>query len=414
VTVESGAATTAALANQAPANQAPANQPLANQALTDQPSPDRPDQAGSFIQLLTPEGERIDHPDYPLDLSAADLRDMYRDLVIVRRIDTEAIALQRQGELGIWASCLGQEAAQIGSGRALSPDDMAFPTYREHGVAWCRGIDPVKLLELYRGVSHGGWAPEEHKFHLYTIVIGSQTLHATGYAMGIQRDGAVGGDPDNPKTPERPGEAVIAYFGDGATSQGDVNEAFVFASVFNAPIVFFCQNNQWAISEPLEKQSRIPLYQRARGFGFPGLRVDGNDVLACYAVTQKAMQAAREGQGPTFIEAFTYRMGAHTTTDDPTRYRLASELEMWKLRDPIERVRAYLARTGQAEPGFFAEVDAEAKLLGARVREACRTMPDPPPLAIFDHVYAEPTGILQAEREQYAAYLDSFEEGAGR
>jgi pyruvate dehydrogenase E1 component alpha subunit len=288
---------------------------------------------------------------------------------------------------------------------------MVFPTYREHGVAWCRGIDPMRLLELYRGVSHGGWDPEEHKFHLYTIVIGSQTLHATGYAMGIQRDGAIGGDPpdpDNPKAPQRPGEAVIAYFGDGATSQGDVNEAFVFASVFNAPIVFFCQNNQWAISAPLEKQSRVPLYQRARGFGFPGVRVDGNDVLACYAVTKKAMQAAREGQGPTLIEAYTYRMGAHTTTDDPTRYRLASELEMWKLRDPIERVRAYLVRTGLAEPDFFAEVETEAKQLGARVREACRTMPDPPPMAIFDNVYTEPTSILRAEREQYAAYLDSF------
>jgi pyruvate dehydrogenase E1 component alpha subunit len=388
VTVESGAATTAA-----------------------QPTPEMPDQAGEFIQLLTPEGERIDHPDYPLELSAADIRAMYRDLVLVRRIDTEAIALQRQGELGIWASLLGQEAAQIGSARSLEPADMVFPTYREHGVAWCRGIDPMRLLELYRGVSHGGWDPEEHKFHLYTIVIGSQTLHATGYAMGIQRDGAIGGDPpdpDNPKASQRPGEAVIAYFGDGATSQGDVNEAFVFASVFNAPIVFFCQNNQWAISAPLEKQSRVPLYQRARGFGFPGVRVDGNDVLACYAVTKKAMQAAREGQGPTLIEAYTYRMGAHTTTDDPTRYRLASELEMWKLRDPIERVRAYLVRTGLAEPDFFAEVEAEAKQLGARVREACRTMPDPPPLAIFDHVYTEPTSILRAERERYAAYLDSF------
>jgi 2-oxoisovalerate dehydrogenase E1 component alpha subunit len=377
VTVESGGATTSA----------PLEQPAADPGL---------------IQLLTPEGERIDHPDYPLDLTAADIRSMYRDLVLVRRIDTEAISLQRQGELGIWASLLGQEAAQIGSGRALNANDMVFPTYREHGVAWCRGIDPVKLLELYRGVSHGGWDPEEHKFHLYTIVIGSQTLHATGYAMGIQRDGGA----------DR-GEAVIVYFGDGATSQGDVNEAFVFAPVFNAPIVFFCQNNQWAISEPLEKQSRIPLYQRARGFGFPGLRVDGNDVLACYAVTKKAMQAAREGQGPTLIEAFTYRMGAHTTTDDPTRYRLASELEMWKLKDPIERVRAYLVRTGQAEPEFFAEVDAEAKQLGAQVREACRTMPDPPPLSIFDNVYAEPTAILEAEREQYASYLDSFEE-AGR
>jgi len=389
VSVESGAATTAAPSSQEPP----------------------PDQAGEFIQLLTPEGERIDRPDYPLDLSPADIRGLYRDLVLVRRIDNEAIALQRQGELGIWASLLGQEAAQIGSGRALSPQDMVFPTYREHGVAWCRGIDPVKLLGLYRGVSHGGWAPEEHKFHLYTIVIGSQTLHATGYAMGIQRDGAVGGDP---ASAGRPAEAVIVYFGDGATSQGDVNEAFVFASVFNAPIVFYCQNNQWAISEPLEKQSRVPLYQRARGFGFPGVRVDGNDVLACYAVTQKAMQAAREGQGPTLIEAFTYRMGAHTTTDDPTRYRLASELEMWKLKDPIERVRAYLVRTGLAEPEFFADVDAEAKQVGARVREACRTMPDPPPLAIFDNVYCEPTAILRAEREQYAAYLDSFEGGPGQ
>ena len=195
----------------------------------------------------------------PARLSARELQGLYRDLVLVRRIDTEAIALQRQGELGLWASLLGQEAAQIGSGRALGPQDMAFPTYREHGVAWCRGVDPVKLLGLFRGVSHGGWDPAEHNFHLYTIVIGTQTLHATGYAMGIQRDGPADED----------GEAVIAYFGDGATSQGDVNEAFIWASVFNAPVVFFCQNNQWAISEPLERQSRIPLYQRAARLRLP-------------------------------------------------------------------------------------------------------------------------------------------------
>ena len=350
------------------------------------------------IQLLTPEGEWVEHPGYPLEVSAGEIRDLYRDLVLVRRIDFEAIALQRQGELGIWASLLGQEAAQVGSARALGPRDMAFPTYREHGVAWCRGLDPMKLLELFRGVSHGGWDPKAHNFHLYTIVIGSQTLHATGYAMGIQRDGAVGED----------GEAVIAYFGDGATSQGDVNEAFIWASVTNAPIVFFCQNNQWAISEPLERQSRVPLYQRAYGFGFPGVRVDGNDVLACLAVTRKAMQAAREGQGPTLIEAFTYRMGAHTTTDDPTRYRLAAELEAWKLKDPIERVKAYLIRSELADRQFFERVDAEASELGTRIRRSCLEMPDPEPSAMFENIYAEPNALIDAEREQFAAYLDSF------
>ncbi len=357
-------------------------------------------ESAELIQLLTPEGERVDNPDYPLEISAEEIRALYRDLVLVRRIDFEAIALQRQGELGIWASLLGQEAAQVGSGRALGPRDMAFPTYREHGVAWCRGLDPTKLLELFRGVSHGGWDPKEHNFHLYTIVIGSQTLHATGYAMGIQRDGAVGED----------GEAVIAYFGDGATSQGDVNEAFIWASVSNAPVVFFCQNNQWAISEPLERQSRVPLYQRALGFGFPGVRVDGNDVLACLAVTRKALQAAREGQGPTLIEAFTYRMGAHTTTDDPTRYRLAAELETWKLKDPIERVKAYLVRNELADESFFTALDAESAQVGARIRKACQEMPDPDPMTIFENVYAEPSALVELERDQYAAYLDSFEE----
>ena len=354
-------------------------------------------QDSEFIQLLTPEGERVDHPKYPL--GDVDIKGMYRDMVMVRRLDTEAIALQRQGELGIWAPLLGQEAAQIGSGWALSPKDMAFPSYREHGVAWCRGLDPMRVLELFRGVTHGSWDPEEHKFHLYTIVIGDQTLHATGYAMGIQRDCA-----DD--------EAVIVYFGDGATSQGDVSEAFNFASVFNAPVVFFCQNNQWAISVPQERQSRVPLYQRARGFGFPGVRVDGNDVLACYAVTQQALRAAHEGQGPTLIEAFTYRMGAHTTTDDPTRYRPPSELEAWRLRDPIKRVRSYLTRSGQADADFFERVDAEAEDLGVRIREGCRLLPDPPPLSAFEHVYAGADAILDAERAEYEAYLEGFEEAS--
>src|SRR5262249_51175990 len=205
------------------------------------------------------------------------------------------------------------------------------------------------------------------------------------------------------------GEAVIVYFGDGAISQGGVNEAFIWASGFNGPVVFFCQNNQWAISEPLERQSRIPLYQRGSGFGVSGVRVGGNDRVRRLAVTRKAMQAAREGQGPTLIEAFTYRMGAHTTTDDPTRYRLAAELEAWKLKDPVERVKAYLVRTGAADQDFFEAIDAEAADVGRSVRQACLAMPDPEPLAIFENVYSEPNALLAAEREQFAAYLDSFE-----
>ena len=356
-----------------------------------QPTPSEPE----LVQLLTPEGERVHHPAYDVDLSAEELRGLYRDLVLVRRVDAEATALQRQGELGIWASLLGQEAAQVGSGRAMRADDYAFPTYREHGVAWCRGVDPLNLLGLFRGVNHGGWDPDEKNFHLYSIVIGAQTLHATGYAMGMQKDGA--------------DSAVIAYFGDGATSQGDVNEAFIFASVFNAPVVFFCQNNQWAISEPIEKQSRIPLYQRAMGFGFPGIRVDGNDVLAVLAVTRAALKNAREGSGPTLVEAYTYRMGAHTTSDDPTRYRLTAELESWKLKDPIERVKAYLVRTGVADQSYFDSIEAEADALAVHVRTGCLELPDPDPLSIFDHVYAEPHPLVEEERAQYAAYLAGFE-----
>jgi 2-oxoisovalerate dehydrogenase E1 component alpha subunit len=357
----------------------------------------------ALIQLLTPEGELVENPDYPLDLTPDEIRGLYRDLVTVRRIDLEAVALTRQGELGIWASLLGQEAAQIGSGRALGANDMVFPTYREHGVAYCRNVEPLRLLGLFRGVNHGGWDPAEFGFHLYTIVIGSQTLHATGYAMGIQRDGVLG-------TPSA--GATIAYFGDGATSQGDVNESFVFASVFNAPVVFFCQNNQWAISEPLERQSRIPLYKRAQGYGFPGLRVDGNDVFACLAVTKKALEAARDGQGPTLIEAFTYRMGAHTTTDDPTRYRLKAEEEAWKLKDPIERLKAYLVRNDLAGTDFFEDVDAEAKKGATELRRQCLELPDPGPLAIFENVYAEPHPLMTEEQERFAAYLASFEDTA--
>jgi 2-oxoisovalerate dehydrogenase E1 component alpha subunit len=365
--------------------------------------------AGGFVQLLTPDGERVDSVTtddgvtYSVDFTDHEYRELYKDLVTVRRLDAEATALQRQGELGIWASLLGQEAAQVGSGRALREQDMAFPTYREHGVLYTRGIDPIMPFGLFRGVDQGGWDANKHKFNGYTIVIGSQTLHATGYAMGITMDGKIG---------STDGEAVIAYFGDGATSQGEVNEAFVWAGVFHAPMVFFCQNNQYAISEPLERQTRIPLYRRAAGFGFPGVRVDGNDVLACFAVTRAALDSARNGQGPTLIEAYTYRMGAHTSSDDPTRYRIASEVEAWKVKDPISRLKAFLAKQQLADDAFFAEIDESAKTLALELRERVLAMPDPQPLTLFDNVYPNGSAEVDAQRQRFADYQASFEGSA--
>ncbi|NYV75163.1 pyruvate dehydrogenase (acetyl-transferring) E1 component subunit alpha [Streptomyces sp. UH6] len=355
-----------------------------------------------LVQLLTPEGQRVSNPEYDAyvaDITADELRGLYRDMVLTRRFDAEATALQRQGELGLWASLLGQEAAQIGSGRALHDDDYVFPTYREHGVAWCRGVDPTNLLGMFRGVNHGGWDPNTNNFHLYTIVIGSQALHATGYAMGVAKDGAE--------------SAVIAYFGDGASSQGDVAEAFTFSAVYNAPVVFFCQNNQWAISEPTHRQTRVPLYQRAQGYGFPGVRVDGNDVLACLAVTKQALERARRGEGPTLVEAFTYRMGAHTTSDDPTRYRGDEERAAWEAKDPIARLRAYLLAETDTNEGFFEELETESEALGRRVREAVRAMPEPDKFAMFEHTYADGHALVDEERAQFAAYQASFSEGEG-
>jgi pyruvate dehydrogenase E1 component alpha subunit len=358
-----------------------------------------------LAQALTPEGVRLHRPEldrYLTDIDVPALQSLYRDMALVRRVDREANALQRQGQLGIWVPLLGQEAAQIGAGRALTARDMAFPSYREHGVAWCRGIDPTELLGIFRGTDHGGWDPARTGFHLYTIVIGNQCLNATGYAMGQRFEGKVGDS--------ETGEATMCFFGDGATSQGDVHEGFVWASVYDAPVVFYCQNNQWAISEPLERQTRVPLYQRARGYGFPGVRVDGNDVLACLAVSRWALEECRTGNGPVLIEAFTYRMDAHTTSDDPTRYRLADELELWKLKDPIERLRVNLVREHMVGQSFFDEVAAESDELAARLRAHCLAMPEPGPSRIFSQVYAEPSPVLDAQRDEFLAYHASFEQ----
>ncbi len=366
------------------------------------PMPEHVGTEAPLVQLLTPGGERVEHPEFRYDGDDASIRSLYRDLVLARRIDTEAFALQRHGEIGLWPPALGQEAAQIGSGRAMRPQDFAFATYREHGVAWCRGVNPSKLLGWVRGAEHGGWIPADHGYGLPSIVIGAQALHATGYAMGLTFDGAVGtGDGTRDA-------AVVAYFGDGAMSQGDVNESFAFAAVNHAPVVFFCQNNQWAISVPLTKQTVVPIAQRAAGFGFRGIRVDGNDVLACHAVTEAALQQARDGGGPMLIEAVTYRMGAHTTSDDPTRYRETDEVEAWRAKDPIDRVGAYLRARGTDET-FFEDLDIEAEALGQILRDDCAAYPEPDLVELFDQVYTEQTDELRTQKSEFVAWRGQYE-----
>jgi pyruvate dehydrogenase E1 component alpha subunit len=235
-------------------------------------------------------------------------------------------------------------------------------------------------------VSNGGWDPQKYRHSVPTVVLGNQALNAVGYAMGVQRDGAE--------------EAVVAFFGDGASSQGDVLESFVWAASFNAPVVFFLQNNQWAISEPSSLQAKIPLYHRAEGFGFPGVRVDGNDVLAVYEVTKRALENARVGGGPTLIEAYTYRMGAHTTSDDPTRYRVDAEVEVWKHRDPVERVKSLLVHEYKIKKTAFAEVTAEADTMALKLREDVLAMDRPDPITMFDHAYAAPHPLIEEGRRE--------------
>ncbi|MPY11800.1 pyruvate dehydrogenase (acetyl-transferring) E1 component subunit alpha [Arthrobacter sp. KR32] len=328
------------------------------------------------------------------DVDGAALQKLYEDMVVVRRIDAEATALQRQGELALWPPLLGQEAAQIGSGRALRSDDFVFSSYRENAVAYCRGVDLADILRVWRGNASSGWDPYTINMATPQVIIGAQTLHATGYAMGIINDGA--------------DSVAVTYFGDGATSQGDVNEAMVFAASYQAPVIFFCQNNHWAISEPVGLQAHVPIARRAPGFGIPSVRVDGNDVLACLAVTREALARARSGGGPTFIEAVTYRMGPHTTADDPTRYRDANELEDWAARDPLARIATLLDSLGLLGADYSDAVKAKADAVAAELREGCLSMPEPAPSDVFRHVYSEPNSWLERQQDHYERYLASF------
>jgi 2-oxoisovalerate dehydrogenase E1 component alpha subunit len=331
------------------------------------------------VQLLSPEGTLVESDSsaeylpYIDALDDAQLREFHRQMVVIRRFDQEAANLQRQGELGLWVPSLGQEAAQVGSAFASRPQDHIFPSYREHAVARIRGIDLIGIMGLLRGTTHGGWNPADSNFHLYTLVLGSHTLHATGRAMAMTLDGATGtGDPETDA-------AVMVYFGDGASSQGDVSEAFVFAASYQAP-----------------------------GFGIPGVQIDGNDVLAGYAVTKQNLDATRSGQGPRFIEALTYRMGAHTSSDDPTKYRLDSEVEYWKKRDPIARFETWLRSRGEGD-AFFADVATEADDVAADIRKRTLALEVPPVGKMFDHVYSEPHPVIEAQQQWLAEYEASLE-----
>lgn len=368
-----------------------------------------------MVQFLTPEGNLAPSESaeaflpYFQRLTDADHRKFYRDMVVIRRFDTEATNLQRQGQLALWVPSHGQEGAQVGSAHAAKPQDHIFPAYREHAVGMIRGIDVLDIIRVLRGLTHGGWDPTNpayKNFHIYTLVIGSQALHATGYGMGINFDGATNtGNPDTD-------QAVMVYFGDGATSQGDVSEAFVFAASYQTPQVFFVQNNHWAISVPVSVQARVPLYKRGEGFGIPGVQVDGNDVFASYAVTAKQLDDARSGKGPSLIEAHTYRIGAHTSSDDPTKYRTDAELDSWIARDPIARMEAFLRNSG-APQSLFDEVHQEAADFASDIRRRTVTLENPDPASMFNHVYSDPHPVVEEQAAWLEAYEASFDEQGG-
>jgi 2-oxoisovalerate dehydrogenase E1 component alpha subunit len=364
------------------------------------------------LQLLSPAGSLIENDasaaylPYIEKLTDDELREFHRIMVLTRAFDYEAANLQRQGQMGLWVPSVGQEAAQVGSAFATRKQDHIFPSYREHSIAMARGVDMLDIVRMLRGVTHGGWNPAEHNnFHLYTLVLGSQTLHATGYAMGITLDGKAGtGDVETD-------EAVVVYFGDGATSQGDVSEALVFAASYQTPELFYLQNNQWAISVPVSTQSRTPLYLRPSGFGIPGIQIDGNDVLASYAASRKYLDEARSGGGPRFIEALTYRIGAHTSSDDPTKYRQDAELAHWVALDPIARFETYLRGRGEGD-AFFSELAAEAADFATDIRLRTLELGVPSSDIIFDHVYSEPHPLMEQQKEWLASYESSFGEVA--
>jgi len=324
------------------------------------------------------------------DLPPESLQAMYRAMLLARRLDERMVRLQRQGRVGTFAPLKGQEASQIGSVCTLRPADWMVPSFRETAAMLWRGWPIESLLRFFAGYLEGGRPAPGQRDLPVTIPVATQLPHAVGlaYAAQYRGDDAV----------------VMVYFGDGATSEGDFHEAMNFAGVWHVPVVFVCQNNQWAISVPLKKQTHSrTIAQKALAYGLPGIQVDGNDVLAVYAASREAVERARAGDGPTLIECVTYRLSMHTTADDPSKYRSEEEVREWERKDPLTRFAAYLGKKNLLQDGLEAEVDAEIAEAVARFEA---TGPADP-LAMFDHVYAETPPHLRAQRAELAARLDA-------
>ncbi|TGD85161.1 pyruvate dehydrogenase (acetyl-transferring) E1 component subunit alpha [Mycolicibacterium sp. CH28] len=344
------------------------------------------------VQLIASDGTATADDRYRHELPPETLIWLYENLVVTRDLDGEFVNLQRQGELALYASCRGQEAAQVGATACLRKTDWLFPQYRELGAFLVRGIAPAQMAAVWRGAWHGGLDFTAKCCAPISIPIATHALHAVGAAMAAQR---LGED-----------SVTVAFLGDGATSEGDAHEAMNLAAVDKVPCVFYVQNNQWAISVPVTRQHAAPsIAHRSAGYGMPGVRVDGNDVLACYAVMAEAAERARAGAGPTLIEAVTYRMGPHTTSDDPTRYQPAQELQEWAARDPITRYRSHLQHDGILTDRVEQRIGARSERLRAELRDAVVNAPDPDVDELFDTVYAEITPVLSAQREQLRSEL---------
>jgi len=320
------------------------------------------------------------------------LRELLRQMIIGRRFDAQATALTKQGRLAVYPSSRGQEACQVGAVLALREQDWLFPTYRDTMAVITRSVAAAEALSLLRGEWHCGYDPYEHKVAPQCTPLATSTLHAVGLAHAARV--------------KRADQVALALLGDGATSEGDTHEALNFAAVWRAPVVFLVQNNGYAISVPLAKQTAAPaLAYKGVGYGMRSLLIDGNDAAAVYAAVGSAVAHAAAGRGPTLIEALTYRVAAHTNADDATRYRDSAEVEAWLDRDPLRRVEAYLRARELVDDDELARFGAEAEQLAAEVRAAMSSDMTADPAELFAHVYAEPTPALAAQREFLLAEL---------